>query len=399
MSQRPRKSRMAALALLLAAAVGCGYYFYPREPAPTYMTVPAERRDITSQVFATGTLEGRVEVDVGAQVSGKIVKLHVGTGDRVKKGDLLAEIDPDLQENNLRKARAELKRIAAEMHSKSADLKKKKATYERDRKLLSLRATSQQDFETSEAEYEMAKAALDSLQAQCEQAEIEVATAETNLGYTKIVAPMDGTVYGVPVEEGQTVNANQTTPTILRLAVLDTMTVKAEISEADVVKVTEGMPCYFTILGLPERRFSATLREIKLAPSSADETSSSSSSSSSSTSSAIYYNALLDVDNSEGILRIDMTADVTIDIASAKDALAVPLTALRSDGAGKVTVYVLGEGGAVDRRECLAGIRDDRYVEIKEGLEEGDRIVLGDDVRSTEAQALEENKRRHRGPF
>ncbi len=174
------------------------------------------------------------------------------------------------------------------------------------------------------------------------------------------------------------------------------MTVQTEISEADVVYVTPGMDCTFTILGLPHRTFQAKLGSIAYAPSTAEDSSSSSSSSSGSTSSqAIYYNAELNVDNQDRVLRIDMTADVTINIDSREHVLSVPITALRSENGTEGSVYVL-ENGQVNNRKIELGLRSDQYIEVVSGLKDSDEIVIGDDVKTAEQQANQNN--RMRGP-
>ena len=395
MLNRKKLLKYALLGALVIALGGYGIYRFTYVEPPTYMTAMPSTRDIKQQVYATGTVAGKVEVDVGAQVSGQIQKLYVERGDRVKRGDLLCEIDPEIQQNDLRRAQAEEKLIAAQIASKVAQIKMLKSEHLRQQRLLKNDATSSQSAEQAEAEYEMALADLDALKAQYDQAVISVDDATTNLGYTRIVAPMDGTVYAIPVEEGQTVNANQTTPTILKLATLDTMTVEAEISEADVVKVQPGMPCRFTIMGLPNRYFEANLRSIDPAPASAESTSTSSSTSSS--TEAIYYNALLDVDNSEGILRIDMTAEVEITIAEVKGVKAIPIAAVQNEAAdGTATVYQLLTQGQINPITVKLGIRDDQYVEVTNAdFDDSQPLVIGDDVATAAAAAA--NPRR-RGP-
>ncbi len=395
MLNRKKLLKYALLGALVIALGGYGIYRFTYVEPPTYMTAMPSTRDIKQQVYATGTVAGKVEVDVGAQVSGQIQKLYVERGDRVKRGDLLCEIDPEIQQNDLRRAQAEEKLIAAQIASKEAQIKMLKSEHQRQQRLLKNDATTSQSAEQAEAEYEMALADLDALKAQYDQAVISVDDATTNLGYTRIVAPMDGTVYAIPVEEGQTVNANQTTPTILKLATLDTMTVEAEISEADVVKVQPGMPCRFTIMGLPNRYFEANLRSIDPAPASAESTSTNSSTSSS--TEAIYYNALLDVDNSEGILRIDMTAEVEITIAEVKGVKAIPIAAVQNESAdGTATVYQLLAQGQINPITVKLGIRDDQYVEVTNAnFDDSQPLVIGDDVATAAAAAA--NTRR-RGP-
>ena len=396
MLKRKTWLKYGLLGVVLLALIGYGVYRFTYVEPPTYMTALPSVRDIKQQVYATGTVAGKVEVDVGAQVSGQIKKLYVERGDRVKRGDLLCEIDPEIQTNDLRRAQAEEKLIAAQIASKEAQIKMLRSEHQRQQRLLKTDATSAQTAEQAAAQYEMALADLDALKAQYDQAVISVDDATTNLGYTRIVAPMDGTVYAIPVEEGQTVNANQTTPTILKLATLDTMTVEAEISEADVVKVKPGMPCRFTIMGLPNRYFEANLRSIDPAPASAESTSSSSTSSSSSTE-AIYYNALLDVDNAEGILRIDMTAEVEITIAAVTGVQAIPISAVQNESSdGSATVYQLLAQGQINPVTVELGIRDDQYVQVLTAdFDASKPLVIGDDVATAAAAAA--NTRR-RGP-
>lgn len=386
-------SVVSALALSFAS---CQFF---KSDAPSYMTVTAKNRDISKKVFATGTIAGVTQVDVGAQVSGQILKLYVNTGDDVKKGQLLCEIDPKIQETALKTAKAQVEIIDAQISSKQAELKKLRLEYDRQKRLVKLDATSKQDMEVSEASYQMALASLKELNAQRAKAQLSVDDAITNLGYTKILAPMDGTVYATVVTEGQTVNANQTTPTILRLATLDKMKVKTEISEADVVNVVPGMDCSFTVLGLPFRVFKGKLDRIDPAPSSYESASQSSSNSSSQSgsSTAVYYNSDIIAENKDRILRIDMTADVTIEIANAKNVLSLPLSAMRKIHDKTGTVFVLSDGN-VKEKEVQIGLRDDQFIQIVSGLSADDEVVIGDDVKSAEAKA-QANSRNRRGPF
>ena len=399
-STHKRLLRYLILSLIILSILGYGTYDYFKPATPSYMTVTTVKRDINKQVYATGIISGFTEVDIGAQVSGQILKLHVQTGDEVKQGDLLCEIDPKIQETALKKAKAQLNSINAQIKAKKAEINKLKLEYERQKRLRKIDASSKQDYEIAEAAYIVAQAELDELNSSYEQGKLDVADAETNLGYTKITAPIDGTVYATVVSEGQTVNANQTTPTILRLATMDHMKVETEISEADVVNVKPGMECSFTVLGLPHRNFKGFLGRIAPAPASYEDSSSStsSSSSSSSNSEAIYYNSDIEVDNLDRVLRIDMTADVVIDVASKKNVDALAITALRDEEENSAKVYVLNDQGLIVEKEVKTGIRDAQYVEIISGLEPNDRIVIGDDVQTAEAEALS-NEKKPRGPF
>lgn len=397
----PKFKKKAIITAVSLALLGYFTYSMFKSEPVSYMTVQASNKDIYKKVFATGTITGQTMVDVGAQVSGQILKLYVKTGDEVKQGDLLCEIDPKIQETALKTAKASVAIIDAQIASKKAELTKLTLENQRQRRLVKLDATSKQDAEVAQAAFDMAKASLEELKAQRQKAQLSVDDATTNLGYTKITAPMNGTVYATVVSEGQTVNANQTTPTILRLATLDTMKVETEISEADVVNVKPGMDCSFTILGLPYRTFEGKLDRIAPAPSSyesATSTTSSSSSSASTSSTAIYYNSDVIASNEDRTLRIDMTADVTINIADKKDVLALPLAALRSSHENSATVYVLDNNDLVKEKQVKTGLKDDQYIEIIDGITMDDRIVIGDDVKTAEAQAAENGMRR-RGPF
>lgn len=378
--KRSTMIKYGTLGVIVLALLGYTAYNFMKVEPPTYMTAMPRVMDIKQQVYATGTLAGKVEVDVGAQVSGQIKKLYVKKGDKVRAGDLLCEIDPEIQQNDLRRAEAEEKLIQAQIKSKEAQIEMLEAEHLRQQNLLKRDATSKQNAQQAKADYYMALADLEALKAQYDQAVVSVDDAKTNLSYTRIVAPMDGTVFAIPVEEGQTVNANQTTPTILRLANLDTMTVEAEISEADVVKVTPGMNCQFTIMGMPKRFFNAQLQSIDPAPASAETETSSSSSSS--TSEAIYYNALLDVDNPEGILRIDMTAEVVITIAEASQAKAIPISAVQNEDEDSAVVFQLSADRlTVTPVRVKLGIRDEQYVQVlNEDFDTSIPLIIGDDV-------------------
>jgi len=376
-----RAAAAGTLALLLGAGlVGFDSYRSKAAEKPSYLSAAVERKDLSESVLATGTLEALRQVSVGAQVSGQVKSLKVALGDQVKKGEVIAEIDSLTQQNALKQADAQLKDVAAQRAAKVATLKQAQLAFDRQNVLLKQDASSKEAYEGAEATLAATKAEIAALDAQIQEATISSDTAKLNLGYTTITAPMDGTVVYVAVKEGQTVNAAQTTPTIIKLAELDTMTVEAEISEADVVKVTPGMPVTFTILGAPDHPYTATLRQIQPAPDSIaeddDSGSSGSSTSSSASSAAIYYNGLFDVPNTDGRLRISMTAEVTIKLAEADDALVIPLSAIGDAKDGKASVQVLGADNAVSTRSIETGIADGALIEVKSGLAEGERVVL-----------------------
>ncbi|WP_033407844.1 efflux RND transporter periplasmic adaptor subunit [Uliginosibacterium gangwonense] len=371
--------------VVLGAAVVLRLTVFGAAPPPRLVTAQVSRADIEDSVLATGAIEALKQVSVGAQVSGQITSLKVHLGDRVKKGDLIAEIDYLSQQNSLRTAEASLANTRAQLESKKASLRQAELAFARQRQMMAQDATSRESYESAEATLNVTRAEIKELEAQITQSAISVDTAKLNLGYTKIRAPMDGTVVAIVAKEGQTVNANQSTPTIIKLAKLDTVTVKAEISEADVTRVKPGLKVYFTILGAPDKRYTTTLREVEPAPdsissdSSSSSTSSTSSSSSSSSSSAIYYNGLLDVPNPDGILRISMTTEVHIVLGEAKNVLSIPSTALGARGAdGSYEVRVQDRDGKVSPRSVKIGLNNNVVAQVLNGLREDEEVVLAE---------------------
>ena len=323
---KPTKLIMAAVIAIVLIAAGW-YFLKPKEQPPQYITAEVTQGDIESSVLATGILEATKMVSVGAQVSGQVRQMYVELGDQVKQGQLIARIDSVRQENDLKTAEASIKNQMAQLAVRQANLAKVEAEYNRQKAMYAQDATSRSELESAFASYKTAQADITAINAQIEQSRLTLATAKEDLGYTQIVAPMDGTIVAIVTEEGQTVNANQSAPTIVKLAKLDTMTIKAEISEADVMKVEEGQTVYFTTLGNNEKKIYAKLRQVEPAPNSINTDSNTSGSSS---SSAVYYNALFDVPNEDGKLRIDMTAQVYIVLDEAKNVLTIPAAAIQS---------------------------------------------------------------------
>lgn len=378
-----RRSRIFAALVALALAAGGGYYawqhFFAVQP-PTLLTTKVTRGDVEETVLASGILKPSRLVAVGAQVSGRITSVAVSLGQTVKAGDLIAEIDSVTQENALKIAEAALAATQAQKREREATLALNEQSLERYRQMLARRAVSQAEYDSAAAAVTVTRAQIDALDAQIAQSEVGIRTAQANLDYTRITAPIDGTVLSIVSQEGQTVNANQSTPTIVILGQLDTMTVQAEISEADIVKVREGQDLWFTILGEPQRRYEAVLQSIEPAPESvrSDSSIAASATSSASSTSAIYYNGIFDVPNPDGRLRTYMTAQVNIVLGRAQDVLTVPAAALgQRDGEGFHSVRVLEPGGVVARRKVRIGLNDKVTAEVLEGLSEGDTVVTG----------------------
>lgn len=361
----------------LIIAIGGGFFikekYFSKPKTPNVITSPAVYGDVEKTVLSTGALEPYKLVSVGAQTSGQVSKLNVSAGDYVTKGQLIAKIDSRSQSNSLQNADAAIKDVIAQKVQAEASLEEAKLNYERQASLYKQDAASKLDYETAAATYKTDVAKIKALDAQLEQAKITQSTAKINLGYTNITAPMSGTVLTIVTKEGQTINANQSTPTIVKIGQTDKMTIRAEISEADVINVKPGMEVYFTILGDTSRKFRAVLRSIEPAPvtiQSEDYITPSTN------SSAIYYNGIFDVDNSDGVLKTFMTAQVNIIVGSARNTLTIPASALGDKQKdGSYTVKVLNND-AITQKIVRTGLNDGTKVQILSGLQQGDKVVV-----------------------
>jgi macrolide-specific efflux system membrane fusion protein len=345
-------------------------------------TVAVTRADIESSVTALGTLQPRRYVDVGAQASGQIHKLHVEAGDQVRKGQLLVEIDPSTQQARLDAGRYSIDNLKAQLAEQRAQFQLAQQQLKRQRDLAAAGATRDEDVQTADAQLKVTQARIDMFQAQIRQAQANLRSDEAELGYTRIYAPMDGTVVAVDAREGQTLNAQQQTPLILRIARLSPMTVWAQVSEADIGKVKPGMTAYFTTLAGGKRRWTSTVRQIlPIPPKPLDQSSQGGGSPTSATngttgSQVVQYTVLLDVDNPDGALMAEMTTQVFFVAGQASQVLTVPLAAL-DDNNGLRLARVLNSKGEVEQRQVQTGLSDRLRVQVLDGLSEGERLVIG----------------------
>lgn len=368
-----------AVTLLVLVAIGFGVKacFFSKPKNAGLITAPVAYNDLEKSVLATGQLYPYTLVSVGAQASGQVTQMKVAVGDIVKKGDIIAEIDSKTQTNSLQTAQAKLDDSKSQLVSSQASLANAQANFTRQQTLYQADAGSKADFDNAAAQLKSAQANVASINAQIDQAQIAVKTASVTLGYTAITAPIDGTILAIVTKEGQTVNANQTAPTIVKMGQLDRMTVKAQISEADVVKVKPGMQVYFTILGDPDKKYFATLRSIEPAP--VTYATDSDTPTSTQSSNAIYYYGLFDTDNPDGTLRPSMTAQVSVVLQTARHVLTVPSAALgRKTKKGDYTVQVDTGKDKPEVRKIQVGINDGNNVQIISGLKEGDKVVVAD---------------------
>jgi len=400
---------MKRVIALIAVVVGCaaGGWLYFRDAASSarqYVTATVSRGDVEDVVTATGTLQPLEYVDVGTQVSGQLRTIRVQIGDHVKRGDLLAEIDPTVYQSRVDADRANLQRLTAEQAEKQAQRRLAEQQFRRQEGLLKGNATSQELFQSAEAALRVAEAQIESLKAQVTQTQSTLKGNEANLGYTKIYAPMDGTVVSMTARQGQTLNANQQAPIVLRIANLETMTVTTQVSEADIGRLKLGMDVYFTTLGQPSRRWYGKLRQVLPTPEVVNN--------------VVLYNALFDVANPGQALKTQMSAQAFFVLASAKNVPTVPIAALgapmaregrSAEGRGaegkaseprtaeaknaearnvearsvesqggprKHKVQVLADNGAVEERVVTIGARNRIAAEVVEGLAEGETVVL-----------------------
>ena len=380
--KRPRHTRRALLiipCLLLAAALAAWPLLTPGRDA--YDTVPVTRGDIESSVTALGTLQPQQYVDVGAQASGQIHKIHVDVGSEVKEGQLLVEIDPSTQTAKLDASRFAIDNLKAQLQEQRAlhDLAQHK--FRRQQHLAKGGATREEDVQAAEAEVRTTQARIDMFTAQIRQARASLRSDEAELGYTRIYAPMTGTVVALDAREGQTLNAQQQTPLILRIARLSPMTVWAQVSEADIGQVKPGMQAWFTTLSGGNRRWSSNVRQVlPVPPKPLNEIGQGGGSPASKSGSGrvVLYTVLLDVDNHDQALMPEMTTQVFFVAGQARDVLLAPIVALQdTTDSERQIARIVSASGKVEPREIRTGISDRLRVEIIDGVNEGDHLLIG----------------------
>ena len=377
--RKRRRSRWlwGLLLLLGAGAAGGGYYYYERgatTQAQDLATAAVVRGDIEQTVTALGTIKPKTYVDVGTQVSGQLRKVMVDIGDTVKEGQLLAQIDPTVYQTRVLGNQAQMDNLKAQLAQQKAQLDLDRLRDTRASRLLSTQAGSQDAADAAAATVRMGEAKIAALEAQIKQTQANLDGDIANLGYTKIFAPLTGTVVSTSATEGQTLNANQTAPIVLRIADLDTMQVWAQVTEADIPKIKVGMPVYFTTLGMPDRRFSAKVVQVLPTPDTVND--------------VVLYNVLIDVPNAERLLMTSMSAQVFFMLDAARNALLVPVAAVkpaargggRRDARNEATVRVMGADGKVETRTVKTGLSNRSQIQIVEGLSEGDRVVTTPDT-------------------
>jgi len=365
--QLMRKHWRAVLGPLMVGGLVAGTVFHFSRAAPPPAMAPAslavERADIVQTVQATGRLQPRTKVDVGAQVTGQVRQLHVQLGQAVKSGTLLVSLDSDPGRNAVQQAEAALAQQAANVKKAQVQLEAARREAGRQRRLLAGDATSTEAKEKADTELSEKEADLQSQEAMLAQRRADLADKQLQLTRTRVAAPIDGEVVAIAVQEGQTVNALQMAPTLLTLAQLDTMTVKARVAEADIGQVRVGQAARVTTLAAGGRSYQGKVRVVQPIPESIGN--------------AQFYNVLFDVDNADHQLLSDMTVQVELEVARASQVPALPVFLLDKRGSdGRYTVQVLDASGKAAPRQLRVGVRDDARAQVLDGLKPGERVLM-----------------------
>ncbi|HEY1127838.1 MAG TPA: efflux RND transporter periplasmic adaptor subunit [Roseateles sp.] len=359
-----KRWRLRLIVIGLLAAAGAAWWFTrtppPPPPLPSGVVAPA---DITQTVQAAGVLQAKTRVDVGAQVSGQIQTIHVQLGQQVRKGELLVSLDPELARSDVAQAEASVAQASAALDSRRIDADAARRELKRQQRLLAGQATSGNEAEKAEVELAKIEADLRGQAATVARLQADLDKKKVNLSYTRITAPMDGTVVNLPVQEGQTVISVQITPVILTLADLDTITVRTKVPEADVQAIKVGQAARFSTLSGEGKRYEGKVRVIQPVPERAGN--------------AVFYNVLFEVDNRDRALFSDMTVQVDIETGSVKQVPAMPIVALGERGKdGRFTVTVLDAANKQTPRQVKVGLQDGAKVQIIDGLKAGEKVLL-----------------------
>lgn len=370
--------KLVALLIIIAAAWWVKQHYFTKPPLPPYRIAKVEKGDIADLVEASGPINPVNTTQVGALVSGEILKIYVDYNSEVKKGDLMAVIDQTQILASLEEARASLSSAKESLASAKKAYELAKLNYQRYQELYNKEYVSKVALEEYELSYVNAKSALNAAQANVVRAQSNVDTAEKNLSNTRIVSPIDGVVLTRKVSEGQTITAGFSTPELFVVAQdMTKMQIEAKVSEADIVKIKPGQTATFTLDGYVGEKFSGTVRQVR---TNYVDTSSSSNSSSSTS-----YTVIVDVDNSDLRLKPGMTATLTIYTQDKKGVLVVPNEALRfSPSFNKKTyentgVWKVQRGQEPKRVDVTIGIIATKNTEIVSGdVQEGDRIIIGE---------------------
>jgi HlyD family secretion protein len=385
--------RMVALLVLIAAAAYVGWwYFGSKKEDIKYKTTEVMRSDIRSVISATGTIQAYNDtIDVGTQISGKIAKLYVDYNSVVRKGQLIAKIDSSQQVTDVNQAAATLASAQADLQSNLALLDKAQKDYARTKELSKRDLIARSEVDSGISSVSTARASVAASRAKIAQYSAALQNKRITLAYTNIYSPVDGVVIAKNVEEGQTVAASYSTPSIVEIARdLTKMQVKINVDEADIGGVKDGQVAEFTVDSYPNVKYKGYVKQIRLAPSSTDN--------------VVTYSVIAVVDNKDKTLLPGMSANVSLILKECPDTLVVPNSAFRfrpvvqtqskDDGGApgmmrrkqniaavrKPTVYVIENGKPV-KRNVEKGVTDGEFTQILSGVKEGERVITGIDLK------------------
>lgn len=365
------KKRYILLLIILIALLGALAFGFLKKEAAKYVTKPIEQDTIISYVEASGTIKPVNTIEVGTQVSGTVAKIYVDYNSVVKKGDLLAELDPSLFQANVDQSEAKLRNAKAAYSKAQSTLNYKKNNYQRYKHLYEKNYVSKDDVELAQANYLQAKAEVDAAKAEVSAAQASLNNNLTNLGYSKITSPVDGTVISREVDVGQTVAASFNTPTLFEVAKdLTKMQIETSVSEADIGKIKVGQEANYTLDGYQDRVFKGKVTQVRLA--------------STTTNNVVTYTVIISVDNSEGLVIPGMSANVSVIVGEAKDALVVDNKALKFTPSenkqkyDKQGVWIL-KNGTPTRYDVELGLSDDNKTQIKsDEISVGDKVIISE---------------------
>ncbi len=365
------KKILIGAAVVIALGIIAFVAFRSKEEEPKFRTEKVVRGDIVQTVTATGTVNAVTTVLVGTQVSGAIKHIYVDFNSPVKKGQLIAQIDPSTFEAQVEQAKANLLAAKANVEKAGASLLDAKRTMDRNRELFSRNLIARSDMDTSETNYESAKAQVNAAKAQVAQTEASLKYAETNLRYTRILSPVDGIVVSRNVDVGQTVAASFQTPTLFNIAQdLTKMQIDTNVDEADIGRIKVGQDVEFTVDAYPDITFKGRVSQVRIAPITVQN--------------VVTYDVVIRVDNPEFKLKPGMTANVSIIIAGKKDVLKIPNAALRfrlsntvKPSEYKGTGVWITEKDKPRRIKVSTGISDGSYTELVSGeIKEGQEVIV-----------------------
>lgn len=350
-------------------------FFIFREPETelAHLTETVRRvASIEEVVAVTGQIGPLTMINVGAQVSGQIETLHVELGQLVQAGDLLVELDASTKINDLETAKSRFTSYKEQLKAKQIGMQMAQAKYDRELGLYEAKASSKESLDNASSALASARAAVAEMNALILQTELDIDTKERNVGYARITAPSSGTIVAILVEEGQTVNAAQSAPTLLQIVDLNKLEMKLEISEADITKVAKGMPVEFNILSDPTRFYETVLESIDPAYKAV---SAGTYNKNVLSTEAIYYFGKAPIDNPDGLFRIGMTIEGSIIVNQKEDILAISTLSVKTDKEGNF-VYVFKDNKKPTKQRVTIGISDDILVEIISGLSDSDEVII-----------------------